>query len=279
MNRPDRSELRPQPKATFEPTLTPATVEHYREHGFTWIERITSDEEIEWLREVFDFLFESKMGGFAGGYFDLARPYDSEGIDRLPQVLVPELAIPELGETAFRRNARAVAAVLLSVAPEALEVWGHMIYKPPRIGNVTPWHQDEAYWDPGLHYTALGAWLPLDDVDLENGCMCFIPGSHRQDVLPHRHINDDPAVHGLETTVDVDDSRMVAVPLPAGGATFHHSRLLHYTPPNRSNRPRRAFASEYQTTSQPSERPVDRSWWIEGQAAWEGRQPIQSANS
>jgi ectoine hydroxylase-related dioxygenase (phytanoyl-CoA dioxygenase family) len=223
------------------------------------------------LREVFDLLFSERRAGFDGGYFDLSRPYDADGDDHLPQVLFPELAVPKLEQTLFRRNARLIAARLLGVEPDALEVWGHMISKPPRHGHATPWHQDEAYWPPDKHYFATGAWMPLDDVDLENGCMCFIPGSHEAAVLPHRHIGDDPAVHGLETTVAVDDSTMVAVPLRAGGATFHHPRILHYTPPNVSDRPRRAFASEYQTPPTIRETPEHRQWFDDGAAAWERR--------
>jgi ectoine hydroxylase-related dioxygenase (phytanoyl-CoA dioxygenase family) len=279
VNLPKPNDFRPLPTVAYEPTITDEAVERYHQLGFTWIDRITSDEEVEWLVEIFDHLFTEKLGGVAGGYFDLSRPYDAEGSDMLPQVLVPERIVPDLVKTTFRRNARTIASRLLGVDPGLLDVWGHMIYKPPRIGHITPWHQDEAYWDPGLEYDALGAWLALDDVDLENGCMCFLPASHRSELLPHRHINDDPAVHGLETTVDVDESQMVHVPLRAGGATFHHARTLHSTPPNRSDRPRRAFASEYQTAPRARQHPVERPWFTDGQAAWDERPSIQSADS
>jgi ectoine hydroxylase-related dioxygenase (phytanoyl-CoA dioxygenase family) len=268
---------RPLPTVEFEPTISDQMVEAYHRNGFTWVERITTDEEVEWLRSVFDELFLARRGGVEGGYFDLSRPYDADGDDNLPQVLVPELAVPDLANTLFRRNARTIAARLLGVDAATLDVWGHMISKPPRRGHVTPWHQDEAYWLPEKQYHATGAWMPLDDVDMENGCMCFIPGSHRLDVLPHRHIGDDPAVHGLETTVTVDVSEMVVVPLAAGGATFHHPRTLHYTPPNVSDRPRRAFASEYQTPSVLRDTPDHRQWFLDGQAAWDRRSPAGSS--
>jgi ectoine hydroxylase-related dioxygenase (phytanoyl-CoA dioxygenase family) len=151
-----------------------------------------------------------------------------------------------------------------------LQSWGHMIHKPAHHGEQIPWHQDEAYWDPDQAYQAVGTWMPLDDVDLENGCMCFLPGSHLGDVLPHRHINDDPAVHGLVTD-DADPSRMVVMPLRAGGATFHHPRTLHHTPPNRSDRQRRAVATEFQTPPTPAAAPADRPWVAEGKAAWAAR--------
>jgi ectoine hydroxylase-related dioxygenase (phytanoyl-CoA dioxygenase family) len=81
--------------------------------------------------------------------------------------------------------------------------------------------------------------------------MCFLPGSHRGPLLPHRHLGGDPSVHLLELDVEVDVSGAVEVPLRIGGATFHHSRTLHSTAGNRTDRPRRAFANEFQTPPRP----------------------------
>ena len=229
--------------------------------GFIAVERLTTDAELAWLGDVYDGFFADKRGGVAGAYFDLARPYDSAGEDLLPQVLVPEQRVPELLDTVYHTNARRVAAALLGVDGTELEVWGHMISKPPRIGHETPWHQDEAYWDPSKRFNALGVWMPLDDCDESNGCMTFLPGSHlRYDVLPHRHISDDPNVHGLQLVEPVDVSSAVAVPLRAGGATFHHARMLHFTAANRSERRRRAYANEWQTPPIDAPTRADRPW-------------------
>ncbi len=252
--------LPPRPVTHLEVEIRAETIEAFRTDGFTSIDRITTDEELEWLAVVYDEMFAGKRGGVPGAYFDLARPYDSDGDDLLPQALFPERAVPELLDTVYVRNARRVAAALLDLDADGLQVWGHMISKPPRIGHETPWHQDEAYWDPELRYHAVGAWMPLDDCDESNGCMTFVPGSHRSAVLEHRHISDDPNVHGLEFAVPVDVSSAVSVPLRAGGATFHHPRTYHYTGPNRSDRRRRAYANELQTAPLAVEPPAHRPW-------------------
>jgi ectoine hydroxylase-related dioxygenase (phytanoyl-CoA dioxygenase family) len=265
--------VRALPKTELEVMLTDDQVAAFRRDGFTSIPRITTDEEVEWLREVFDELFAEKAGGFPGGYFDLARPYDADGEDHLPQVLVPEQRVPDLRRTQFFRNAHAITGQLLDHPEEQLLAWGHMIHKPARHGHEIPWHQDEAYWDPKMAYRAVGSWLPLDDADLDNGCMCFLPGSHTGPVHPHRHIDDDPAVHGLVTDVTVGVG-MVPVPLAAGGATFHHPRTLHHTPPNRSDRQRRAVAVEHQTAPVPRDSPEPRPWIDAGMDAWAARPVI-----
>ena len=118
------------------------------------------------------------------------------------------------------------------------------IMKPPEMGAEAPWHQDEAYWKPELEYDSIGIWVPLQEATLENGCMQFIPESHKAGVLPHHPIGHDPRIHGLEVD-SCDPSTAVACPLPAGGATIHHCRTLHYTGPNRSAAVRRAYVHTF----------------------------------
>jgi ectoine hydroxylase-related dioxygenase (phytanoyl-CoA dioxygenase family) len=259
------------PSSTFEVSPTPEQVAFFREHGYLRVDRITTDEEVAWLGALYDRLFQERRGVFRGGYFDVVRPYDAEGEDLLPQLLMPELRYPELRETTYLRNARRIAAALLGADEGALESWGHMLMKPARRGHETPWHQDEAYWEAGKSYAAVGAWLPLDDATLESGCLHFLPGSHRLPVLPHRHLHDDARVHALIAD-GVDPTGAVPVPVPAGGATFHHHRMLHYAGPNRSERDRRAYASEFQLP--PVARPgvEERPWLAAGREAWAQRQ-------
>jgi hypothetical protein len=82
--------------------------------------------------------------------------------------------------------------------------------------------------------------------DRRHGCLHFIPGSHRRPIEPHRHIGDDPAVHGLHVAPGVDTSGGVPQPIPAGGATFHHQRTMHYAGPNATGSDQRACATEFQ---------------------------------
>ncbi len=259
-----------RPEVVFPVELPARCLEEFRERGFTHVERITSDEELAWLGELYDAAFEARLEAVPGGYFDLARPYDSEGEDLLPQLLAPEARLRELRHTAAFRNGRRLAARLLGVDERELRGWGHMIRKPPRVGAPLPWHQDEAYWDPAFDYQALGVWVPLDPATLESGCMRFIPGSHVGDVRQHHHIDGDPNTHALETD-GIDDALAVPVPLAPGGATFHHCRTVHASGPNRSERQRRAWANEFQRTPGARALAHERPWVDAGKQAWERR--------
>jgi len=261
----------PAPDIVLEVRLTDEQVNQFHRDGFTSVDRITTDEELAWIAPIYDYLFEVK-GSFKGSYFDLSRPYEADGPDLVPQILNPEARFPELNQTNAVRNARAIAAQLLERDASELNTWSHLILKPPHVGGPLPWHQDEAYWDPGFAYRALGCWVPLDTATVESGCMHFMPGSHVGPVRSHRHIDDDPNVHGLWTEME-DDSARVPVPLNPGGASFHHCRTLHMTTPNVSDHVRRAWATEVQVEPQrlPHGEQPDYPWMRETYEAWTQR--------
>ena len=59
--------------------------------------------------------------------------------------------------------------------------------EPAGRGGATPWHQDEAYRaDPNFAYNQVSFWIPLQHATEQNGCMQFIPGSKKGDLLTHR---------------------------------------------------------------------------------------------
>lgn len=219
-------------------SLSDAQIAFYHANGYLSIDRIMPLEEVAWMREVYDRLFREQAGRDVGDQFDLAGT-DEEGVPPvLPQILGPAKYAPELRESMLWVNAAHMVRQLLG--DQASFGDGHMIFKPARIGAETPWHQDEAYWDPALHYTSLSIWVPLQEATIENGCMWFVPGSQDMEVVSHRSVGGDVRIHALEA-LKVDISSAVACPLPPGGATFHASRTLHYTGPNRSEIDRRAY--------------------------------------
>lgn len=254
------------PQATI--TLSAEQIEFYQREGYLTLPAITTPEEIAALREVYDRLFSARSGRESGDQFDLGGTDEEGKPPVLPQILDPVKYAPELADTLFRANALAIATQLMG--PETRYHGEHAILKPPSIGAETPWHQDEAYWEPDLEYNSLSIWMPLQEATLENGCMQFIPGSHTLDVLPHHSIGHDPRVYGLEVD-NADTSRAVACPIPAGGVTIHHCRTLHYTGPNRTDNPRRAYILVFSIPPRKREVARDFYWQAQRQAARDER--------
>jgi hypothetical protein len=235
------------PASDFDVMPTDDEVASFRENGFLVVERITTDEEIDWMRPIFEAAFEQVDAG----------EIDSPNPKIAYQTMFPELRFPELLHTTYLRNAKAYARALLG--EDDLHSWGHMIRKPVGNSRLAPWHQDEAYWESELEYTALGSWLPLHDVTVEMGAMQFIPGSHKAGVLNHWFYDGDP-MHNLLVADGVDTTQAVACPLKKGGCTFHHQRTLHFTEPNTTDQARYAYPIEHQTVPRYKEQPAQRAW-------------------
>ena len=173
-----RREMPPLPTATLEVTPTADEVVSFLENGYLVVDRITTDDELAWLTEIYESVFAPDGADGRLGPFDFGGEGDGNGGDGpalLGQAFFPEMTYPELLGTVYHRNARRYAAALLGVDIGELSSWSHMIRKLPG-GREAPWHQDEAYWDPELSYHALGCWLPLHDVTVDMGAMQFIPG-------------------------------------------------------------------------------------------------------
>ena len=219
--------------------LSEQQIDSFHRAGYLALPQITPADEVRWLREVYDRLFATRAGRAEGNQFDLGGA-DEEGAEaKLPQILSPARYAPELNQGLYRANALAVAKQLLGEA--CIAQGEHAILKPARVGPETPWHQDEAYWGDEAAYNAISIWIPLQDATLENGCMWFIPGSHKSEIVPHHSIGHDVRVHGLEMDAPPPMDQAVACPIPAGGCTIHHNRTMHYAGPNRSAEPRRAY--------------------------------------
>ncbi|HEY0649723.1 phytanoyl-CoA dioxygenase family protein [Phenylobacterium sp.] len=263
----------PPPGPVLDVSPTADDVAFFRANGFLAVERLTTDEEVDWLRRIFEHIFDPANAGNPGGPVDRSGLRIPEIAGKLTQSFFPEMQFPEILETNFRRNARRFAAALLDQDEAQLTSWGHMIRKAPG-GPAASWHQDHAYWQPEFDYCALGVWLPMHDVSVEMGAMQFIPGSHRRGLLPHRQ-EDDPSQNVLmvDERAGVDLSTAVACPLKKGGCTFHHAETLHYTAPNTTDRPRLAFPMEFQLKPVRRAQPERMPWVDEHRAAIGGAGP------
>src|SRR5712664_1220880 len=68
-----------KPTTDFPVDLTDEQVAFFRDNGFLSIDRITTDQEVERLRGIYDRLFTERLGEEKGEYFDLAGPRAHDG--------------------------------------------------------------------------------------------------------------------------------------------------------------------------------------------------------
>jgi len=122
------------------------------------------------------------------------------------------------------------------------------LLKPAFHGTSQPWHQDAAYW-PIRPMNMVSCWIAIDEATPENGCMRFIPGSHKRGLAEHRSGRPLSAASGGTAAavqeIQVDESRAAAVPAMPGHGSLHHCLTHHGTPPNRTPHRRRAIICHY----------------------------------
>ena len=121
------------------------------------------------------------------------------------------------------------------------------------------WHQDLTYWGlDDVHEVT--AWVALSPATTESGCMRFVPGSHRQSIVPHvdSFADDNLLSRGQEIAVPVDEASAVDAVLRPGQASLHHGHLFHSSGPNRTGTRRVGAAIRYITPAM-RQRSGDRS--------------------
>jgi ectoine hydroxylase-related dioxygenase (phytanoyl-CoA dioxygenase family) len=113
------------------------------------------------------------------------------------------------------------------------------IFKNPGAWGQ-PWHQDEWYF-PFDRHPQVGLWLAVTEATLDNGCLWVLPGSHLEPV--HEHVADrrPGANYGYVEIVDHDMADEVPVMMQPGDLLVFHSRLMHRSTDNRSDRIRAAM--------------------------------------
>src|SRR3989442_7490910 len=151
--------------------LSPAQAESYERDGFlSPVAALTADEAAQCLRKL--DAFEHAVGGKLTSDTTDAR-YRSRTHVLLAWV------------HSLVRHPAILDAVEDLIGPDILVYTSTWFIKEPESAAIAAWHQDATYFGlrPYVHVTA---WLALTDATAENGCMEFLPGSHRGGQRPHR---------------------------------------------------------------------------------------------
>lgn len=219
---------------------TPITQRHidfYRENGFVQVDDMLTPEELAELRT---YLEESMQ---AEG--DRSVQTDQTG-GLYYRVLNQKVNVwrdhAGMGKYSFHPRF-AQSALQLSGASGIRFFHDHGLWKMPGDSKATPWHQDTPYWpvnesDAGM----MSIWITLDDVNEQNGCMAFVPKSHKLGKLKGIDFLNPQNIFDYVEGGQSEDRKPVVVPLKAGSCTFHNGLTFHYAHANSTDKPRRVLA-------------------------------------
>ncbi|HEV2971430.1 MAG TPA: phytanoyl-CoA dioxygenase family protein [Pirellulales bacterium] len=231
----------PRTTAEWAPyRLSDEQVAFYHENGYLKGIRILDDRQIEILREELSGLLDPKHPGHELFY----EFHSNESIDP-SKVLFHALGAwritPGFHDVLWAPGFTMAASQLLG---GAVRFWHDQLFcKPPNHGGLVAWHQDYSYWTRTQPMAHLTCWVGLDESTRDNGCVHYVPGSHRWPLLPITGLAGD--MEAIRAVLDDEQWRQfqnpVAIELKAGECSFHHPLMVHGSHENRTDRPRRAF--------------------------------------
>ena len=217
-------------------SFTDDEIGSYRDDGFLVVEDLLDRAELERWRAAVD----GAVGVHGVSGRDLG-PEQSEYYDRvfLQRVNMWKTSAEVRALVLDERFGRLAAG--LAGADEIRLYHDHALIKLP-WANPTNWHADNPY-DPYRSDEALMLWIALDDADARNGCLHFLPGSHRRERLDDGAALDEADIGALiEANPQFAAIEPVMAEVPAGAGIFINGLTAHAAGANMTRRPRRAFS-------------------------------------
>ncbi len=229
----------------------------YDENGYLVVERLFEGEELGAVQRRVDEIIADPsivpqgvgVGREGDTMVDKSRPEAAnKSIRSLSRMAHFDAAFQEVA-----LNPKLLEAVRALIGPRVKVFRDQMLLKPPG-GQAKPVHQDQSYFRVTPEDAMVTVWIALDDATTENGCMVYVPGSHRHGIFeievdPERPVHHVPRVERFE----LEDE--VLCPVPKGSAIFHHGCTLHRSEVNHTTSWRRALIFHFATTEASSDTP------------------------
>lgn len=198
----------------------------FDKNGFVKIPFL-SEDQIEELDALFDELHpELPAEGFISGSYSSDMEYKQKASDHFKRIFHDSYERYFQNYTAFG---------------------GSFLFKMPSENSDLVLHQDWTIVDEEKA-VALNCWVPLCDTDVNNGTLMVVPGSHYPNFPVHRAPTLDFWFNGND---DLIREKLVAMNAKAGEAVILNQSLIHYSPPNRSGKIRKAITSGIKTKNAP----------------------------
>ena len=227
--------------------LSADQIQFYQTNGFIVIEDFLSTSELERWRAVVTAAVTERAGikipgkdikiGEADGINEDAD-YFGKVFDQLLNLWQTNEGVKEL---MMDQEIGRMAAQLAGV--EGIRIFHDQALIKRPWANPTAWHLDTPFWSFSDR-NAISIWVALDDATLQNGCLFFIPGSHKQTSFDKITIGRN--MDGIfEVYPQLKNSTTIAAPMKAGSCSFHNGLTIHSANANMTSGFRRAMTCAY----------------------------------
>jgi ectoine hydroxylase-related dioxygenase (phytanoyl-CoA dioxygenase family) len=226
------------------PLVTKKQIDQFEENGFLEIKNLLTPAEVAYYRNLYEDFLTGKVA-IAGYRSDLGGHASNAAVETkvelITQIMVPSRIVPSLLNEQLHKKSLSIAQQLLG-NDMALD-FDMLIDKAPHTNTATPWHQDCAYWISMPDTRAVSCWVALDKATIKNGCMWYVPGSHKLPVRPHVQAGKG----GGALQCEASESEGIAIEINPGDCVFHHGGTLHYSRGNSTSTRRRAFITNFRS--------------------------------
>lgn len=126
---------------------------------------------------------------------------------------------------------------------DGIRIWHDQALIKKPWANPTSWHLDTPFWSFSDR-NAISIWVALDDATLENGCLFFIPGSHKTTRFENVELGKNMG-QIFNIYPEFKHCKSVAAPMKAGSCSFHNGLTIHGAHANMTPGFRRAMTCAY----------------------------------
>ena len=224
-----------------------AQIEFYRTNGFVVIEDFLNAAELEIWRETVTSSIKERNGQKMPGKSVLVGEDDGINADQdyyskvFEQVLNLWQTNSQIETIMKDERIGKMAAELAEV--DGIRIWHDQALIKRPWANPTSWHLDTPFWS-FFDKKAISIWVALDDATLENGCLFFIPGSHKKTTFKNPGIGKN-----MDSVFDFypefKQFNSISAPMKAGSCSFHCGQTIHGAHANMTPGSRRAMACAY----------------------------------
>lgn len=221
--------------------LSRADIDRYNEKGFIVVPDVLTGAEVASLRQATDTLIAGARNVSANtDVYDL-EPGHSPALPRVRRIKTPDKWHPAFA--AIVRHPGILAVLRDLWGPNIRYDLSKLNMKSAGFGSPVEWHQDWAFY-PHTNDDLAAVGIMIDDIDLSNGPMMVLPGSHKGPIHDH-HAGGRfcGAIDPVKTPLAWD--RAEPCTGRAGSITVHHVRAVHGSAPNMSYRERRFLLHQY----------------------------------
>ena len=228
--------------------LNTTQLDQFHRDGFLYLQDIIPEQSLQELNAQFDqWVEESRQHDSPWGTTYDQRPrFDIEPGHSADSPALRRIASPvEISDAylAFMRDNRALDAITDILGPDIRFENAKINSKQPGSATQVKYHQDFLF-EPHTNDDMITVLFFLDDVTPQNGPLEIVPGTHKGPLFEHWH---DGVFTGSVAETVVAEMKPQAQPCygPAGSACLMHTRLLHGSAANLSDKPRTLFICEY----------------------------------